>query len=74
MARALMIYNNSCLCCGKIHEAMVKIGSMAFCLACFHKEFFSDPTVYNTETAEVNIDSEVYQKWLEKYKKVCAAL
>ena len=51
-----VIENAECLKCGGVAKAMIRTGSLRFCMNCFQEEFDA-----NSETR----DKDAYYKWME---------
>jgi len=66
---AIVINNNQCLKCDAINKTMVKVGAMVFCHECFEVEFVETGCCPVCNDYVYDPKSEVYQSWLEAYKK-----
>ena len=63
MINCRIVFNESCLKCGKVEGKMVKIGAFYMCQKCFEDEF---------NVADIEVGSEAnknYYNWLEIYKE-----
>ncbi len=66
MNKVAYIYNADCIVCGKVEKQMIRVGAFYVCNSCFDEEFLDK--IVNRETNEINVDSEVYKKYLEIWK------